>query len=85
MDQPLILITEIVQDGTTAGIEITNFGPADVDITCAKFILKDAAGNVLETYTLPSNNNISTMFERPIYPPVDPVLWNVRNPDNILK
>ncbi|HMR88442.1 MAG TPA: HYR domain-containing protein [Saprospiraceae bacterium] len=84
-DQPLVLITEIVQDGVVSGMEITNFGPAEVDITCAKFVLKDAAGIVLETFTLPINNNISTMFDLPIYPPVDPILWNVRNPDNILE
>ncbi len=84
-DQPLLLITEIVQDGVVAGMEITNFGPAEVDITCAKFVLKDAAGIVLETFTLPTNNNISTMFDLPIYPPVDPILWNIRNPDNILE
>ncbi len=84
-DQSLILITEIVQDGIISGMEITNFGPAEVDITCAKFVLKNASGTVLETYTLPTNNNISTMFDMPIYPPVDPILWNVRNPDNILK
>lgn len=84
-DQPLLLITEIVQDGVVSGMEITNFGPAEVDITCAKFVLKDAVGIVLESFTLPTNNNISTMFDLPIYPPVDPILWNVRNPDNILE
>ncbi len=85
MDQPLILITEVVQDGVVAGMEITNFGPAEVDISCAKFVMKNAAGTVLETFTLASNNNISTKFDRPIFPPVNPILWNVRNPDNILK
>ena len=84
-DQPLILITEIVQDGLINGVEITNFGPANVDITCAKFILKNQTGDILEMFTVPSNNNISTMFDLPIYPPVDPVLWNVRDPDNILE
>ena len=33
-DQPLILITEIIQDGVTTGIEITNFGPAIADLSC---------------------------------------------------
>jgi len=95
-DQPLILITEVVQDGVVSGMEITNFGPAAVDITCAKFVLKNAAGMVLETFTLPSNNNISNKFDRPIYPPYVtsqsppfvpsiPLVWNYRNPDNILQ
>jgi subtilisin-like proprotein convertase family protein len=83
-DQPLILITEVVQDGIIAGMEITNFGPAAVDITCSKFIMKDEDGNILEMFTVPSDNNIATMFQRPIYPPVIPILWNVNDPGNIL-
>ncbi len=83
-DQPLILITEVQQRDGFYGVEITNFGPSAVDITCGKFMLKDAAGNIIETFTVPTDNNISTMFERPIYPPVIPILWNVRTPNNIL-
>ncbi len=33
-DQPILLITEIVQDGVMSGVEITNFGPASYDISC---------------------------------------------------
>jgi hypothetical protein len=33
-DQPLLLITEVVNDGVISGIEITNFGPARYDISC---------------------------------------------------
>ena len=84
-DQPLILITEVVQDGVVSGMEITNFGPAAVDISCANFILKDADGNIVEMYTVPTNNNISTTFQRPIYPPVIPVEWNVAAIDNIME
>jgi hypothetical protein len=85
LDQPLILITEVVQNGLVTGIEITNFGPAAVDITCSKFIVKNQAGEILEMFTVPSNNNISTLFDKPIYPPVDPIIWNINTPDNILQ
>nr|HMU05617.1 HYR domain-containing protein [Saprospiraceae bacterium] len=33
-DQPLLLITEVVNDGVISGLEITNFGPARYDISC---------------------------------------------------
>jgi len=33
-DQPILLITEILQDGMVSGVEITNFGPASYDISC---------------------------------------------------
>ena len=33
-DQPLLLITEIINDGITSGFEITNFGPAKYNIAC---------------------------------------------------
>ncbi len=33
-DQPLLLITEISNDGIQAGVEISNFGPATMDISC---------------------------------------------------
>ncbi|MCZ2101318.1 MAG: HYR domain-containing protein, partial [Chitinophagales bacterium] len=81
-DQPLILITEIVQDGVITGMEITNFGPADMDITCSNFVLKDQAGNVIETYMVPTANNKSTYGTTPIYPP-DPILWVIPNPNVI--
>lgn len=83
-DQPLVKITEVIQEDGRYGVEITNFGPAALDITCGKFMLKDAAGVVIETFTVPTDNNISTMFQRPIFPAVNPVLWNVRTPNNIL-
>jgi hypothetical protein len=38
-DRPLILITEVVQDGVMTGVGITNFGPASVDITCGRFLM----------------------------------------------
>lgn len=83
-DQPLVKITEVVNQDGRHGVEITNFGPAALDITCGKFMLKNAAGVVIETFTVPTDNNISTMFGRPIFPPVIPVIWNIRTPNNIL-
>ncbi len=42
-DQPLLLITETSQSGTTDQIEITNFGPADMDISC--LVIQRVASN----------------------------------------
>ncbi|KXK37944.1 MAG: Cna B domain-containing protein [Bacteroidetes bacterium OLB9] len=81
-DQPLLLITEIVQDGVTTGMEITNFGPADMDITCSTFYLKDENGVVLDSFMVPTRNNKSTYGSSPIYPP-DPIVWVVPNPNVI--
>lgn len=81
-DQPLLLITEIVQDGIVTGMEVTNFGPADMDVTCASFILKDENGNELESYMVPTANNKSTYGTTPIYPP-DPIIWDTPNPNVI--
>jgi subtilisin-like proprotein convertase family protein len=79
-DQPLILITEIVQNGVTTGVEITNFGPAAVDVTCGRFLMKNAAGMVIDSFTIPTRNNKSTYGVTPIYPP-DPVVWVLPNPN----
>ena len=46
---------EVVQDGVISGVEITNFGPADVDITCATLSMKDASGAVIEEYNISKN------------------------------
>lgn len=81
-DQPLILITEIVQDGVITGMEVTNFGPANMDITCSNFVLKDENGNVIESYMVPTANNKSTYGTTPIYPP-DPIMWVIPNPNVI--
>lgn len=81
-DQPLLLITEIVQDGISSGIEVTNFGPAAMDITCATFYLKNPDGTVVEQYMVPTPNNKSTYPAIPIYPP-DPVVWDNPTPNLI--
>jgi subtilisin-like proprotein convertase family protein len=82
VDQPLVLITEIVQDGLTTGIEVTNFGPAAIDLTCATFSLKNPDGTTVESFMVPTRNNKSTYGTSPIYPP-DPVVWVLPNPNII--
>ena len=37
-DQPILLITEVIEDGTFSGIELTNFGPASLDISCLNIV-----------------------------------------------
>ena len=51
-DQPVVLITEIIQDGEVSGIEIGNFGPAVVDISCAT--LKRISGSDEEEHMIPN-------------------------------
>ena len=79
-DQPLVLITEVVQNGMTSGVEVTNFGPAAIDLTCGTFRLKDDNGIVVEEFMVPTRNNKSTYGTTPIYPP-DPVVWQLPNPN----
>jgi len=38
IDQPILLITEVIQDNNVTGVEITNFGPANLDISCLDII-----------------------------------------------
>jgi len=52
-DQPLLLITEILQDGSSTGIEIGNFGPATVDISCANVSRTDEFGQEV-IYNIPN-------------------------------
>ena len=51
IDQPLLLITELVQDGTEVGVEITNFGPGSLDISCLD-ISRVGVGD--ESYNVPN-------------------------------
>ena len=51
IDQPILLITEIIQDDDTTGLEITNFGPASYDISCL-IIGREGVG--LERYDVPN-------------------------------
>jgi len=50
-DQPLLLITELVQDGVSSGVEIANFGPGSLDISCLDI---SRIGNSEETFNVPN-------------------------------
>ena len=52
-DQPQVLITEIIQDGSSTGIELSNFGPATVNISCANVSRTDEFGNTI-THNIPN-------------------------------
>jgi len=49
IDQPLILITEVIQDGMVTGVEIANIGPATVDVSCLNVVRE---GTSPESYNL---------------------------------
>ncbi len=51
-DQPLLLITELVQNGDSVVVEITNFGPANLDISCLNF-RRDGTNS--ESHNVPNN------------------------------
>src|SRR5690606_24714653 len=51
-DQPILLITEVVNDGVVSGIEITNFGPASYDLSCLEI---SREGPDTETYMVPAD------------------------------
>ena len=51
-DQPLALITEVIQADTISGIEIGNFGPNRLDISCATLRRVTAGGT--EEYMIPN-------------------------------
>ncbi len=48
-DQPTLLITEVINDGVRNGVEITNFGPAAVNIACLSV---ERLGTTPEIYTV---------------------------------
>ena len=54
-DQPILLITEVIQNGMTTGIEITNFGPASMDISCMEIAREGASP---EAYEVPNGTII---------------------------
>ena len=56
-DQPIVLITEVLQDGTTSGIEIGNLGPATMDITCATVTRISATDTV--SFILPTGTSLA--------------------------
>jgi subtilisin-like proprotein convertase family protein len=50
-DQPILLITEVINDGTVTGVEITNFGPTNYNISC---LLINREGPDSESYEVPN-------------------------------
>jgi hypothetical protein len=50
-DQPILLITEIINDGTVTGVEITNFGPTNYNISCLTI---SREGPDSESYEVPN-------------------------------
>lgn len=50
-DQPVLLITEVLQDGTTSGVEIGNFGAASLEIGNALLIRTE--NGIEESFAIP--------------------------------
>ncbi len=58
VDQPMILISEIIQDGLNPQIELSNFGPADMDISCLEIRSENDQGNE-QVYIVPNGTVLS--------------------------
>lgn len=54
IDQPLLLISEILQDSSKTGIELVNFGPSDLNISCLEIRITDAQDSI-QNYIIPNN------------------------------
>ncbi len=52
-DQNIVLITEVIQDGTLSGIEVGNFGPGSMNLSCA--ILERVTLGVSEEFEIPNS------------------------------
>ncbi|MEZ4907784.1 MAG: HYR domain-containing protein, partial [Saprospiraceae bacterium] len=57
-DQPIFLITEVIQDGTTTGVEIGNIGPAAIDLGCARIRRTNSSAD--EEYMVPSGTVVTS-------------------------
>ena len=51
-DQPILLITEVLQNGTISGVEIGNFGPASYNISC--LTIRRTTSGVNQDYVVPN-------------------------------
>ncbi|MBK9567424.1 MAG: HYR domain-containing protein [Saprospiraceae bacterium] len=51
-DQPILLITEIFQNGTISGVEIGNFGPAKYNISC--LVIRRESSGVIQDFIVPN-------------------------------
>ncbi len=67
-DQPIVLITEILQDGSVSGIEIGNIGPSSMNISCATLTRYSATDTV--EYMVPNATTIAVgevyIYEFPV-------------------
>jgi subtilisin-like proprotein convertase family protein len=51
-DQPILLITEVLQNGVISGVEIGNFGPASYDISC--LTIRRLSSGITEDFVVPN-------------------------------
>lgn len=51
-DQPILLITEVLQDGIVSGVEVGNFGPTSYNISC--MIIRRESSGVIEDFIVPN-------------------------------
>lgn len=83
-DQPLLLITEIINDGIVSGIEITNFGPAKYNIACLSM---ERIGTSPEVFIVPDTildaGSVYTHNFTPV-PVGSPVAFQIRYYDNFI-
>ncbi|MEE9438182.1 MAG: HYR domain-containing protein, partial [Saprospiraceae bacterium] len=84
-DQPILLITEVLNDGNKVGLEISNFGPATLDLSCINI----SREGVLDTVINVPNGTIVPVGE--VYTvyidAVDPVLgvgYTISMLDNVI-
>ncbi|MEM9548572.1 MAG: HYR domain-containing protein [Bacteroidota bacterium] len=70
-DQPILLITELMNDGGQVGVEISNIGPANFDISClnvAREGVEDTLVNISNGTILPVGEVLTVFLD-----PVDPL------------
>ncbi|MEZ4909843.1 MAG: HYR domain-containing protein [Saprospiraceae bacterium] len=83
-DQPLLLITEIINDGIVSGIEITNFGPAKYNIACLSM---ERIGTSPEVFIVPDAildaGSVYTHNFTPV-PVGSPAAYQIRYYDNFI-
>ena len=51
-DQPILLITEVLQNGVISGVEIGNFGPASYNISC--LTIRRTTSGINEDFIVPN-------------------------------
>ena len=84
-DQPILLITEVVNDGVVSGVEISNFGPADYDITCLEIHREgpDNESHIVPMGTILQPGQVYT-HEFSVIPAGTPVAYRIGFLDRII-